>query len=87
MKIPSLIINVIISHDIWTIIKLKSSENVLDIAGEIDNNVAIVKLAIVNVAISLAIKRVKFSTRAHKKLSRMVKFHESGAVLHNYVVL
>ena len=68
MKIPSLIINVIISQDTWTIIKLKSSENVLDIAGEIDNNVAIVKLAIVNVAISLAILLVKFSIRARKKL-------------------
>ena len=65
MKIPSLIINVIISQDTWTIIKLKSSENVLDIAGEIDNNV---NLAIVNVAISLAILLVKFSIRARKKL-------------------
>ena len=40
-KIPSLIINIIISQDTWTIVKLKSSENVPDIVGEIDDNVAI----------------------------------------------
>ena len=39
-KIPSLI-NIIISEDTWTIIKVKSSENVPDIAGVIDDNVAI----------------------------------------------
>ena len=41
VKIPSLIINVIISQDTWKIVKLKSSENVPDIAGEIDDNMAI----------------------------------------------
>ena len=41
VKIPSLIINVIISQDTCKIVKLKSSENVPDIAGEIDDNMAI----------------------------------------------
>ena len=39
-KIPQLT-NIIISEDTWMIVKLKSSENVPDIASEINDNVAI----------------------------------------------